>query len=109
MKKLLSMAAGGLALLASFSAFSADYLIDMRTPAEFSEGHLKGALNIEYQNILNGAEALNISRETDTIRVYCRSGHRAGIALETLRNAGFRNVENLGGFEKLAETMPVEK
>ena len=57
MKKLLSMAAGGLALLASFSAFSADYLIDVRTPAEFSEGHLKGALNIEYQNILNGAEA----------------------------------------------------
>ena len=109
MKKLLSMAAGGLALLASFSAFSADYLSDVRTPAEFSEGHLKGALNIEYQNILNGAEALNISRETDTIRVYCRSGHRAGIALETLRNAGFRNVENLGGFEKLAETMPVEK
>lgn len=46
MKKLLSMAAGGLALLASFSAFSADYLIDVRTPAEFSEGHLKGALNI---------------------------------------------------------------
>ena len=108
MRKLLSVAAGGMALLVSFCAFSADYLIDVRTPQEFSEGHLKGAINIEYQNILNGAEALNISKEQDTVRVYCRSGHRAGIALETLRLAGFRNVENLGGFEELAKTMPAE-
>lgn len=42
MRKLLSVAAGGMALLVSFSAFSADYLIDVRTPQEFSEGHLKG-------------------------------------------------------------------
>ena len=109
MKKSVSIAAGGIALLASLCAFSADYLIDVRTPAEFSEGHLQGALNIEYQNILNGAEALNISRDADSIRVYCRSGRRAGIALETLRQAGFKNVENLGGFEELSKTMPVEK
>ena len=38
MKKLLSMAAGGLALLASFSAFSADYLIDVRTPQNSARG-----------------------------------------------------------------------
>ena len=39
-----------------------------------------------------------------TYLVYCRSGRRSGIAEATLREKGFTNLENVGGFEQLRAT-----
>lgn len=75
-------------------------LIDVRTPQEMALGMLPGALAIEYQEI---GEA--IGRYTDdrdaTLVLYCRTGNRSGNAIETLRQMGFRNLVNGGGYEDL--------
>ncbi len=79
-------------------AMSETYVIDVRTPTEYSSEHIKDALNIEYQNIITGVTAAKISKE-DTILLYCRSGHRAGLAKQTLEESGYSHVVNLGGLE----------
>lgn len=79
-------------------AMAETYLIDVRTPQEYSQDHISNAINIEYQNILEGVTNAKITPE-DTILLHCRSGHRAGIAQETLNQNGYKNVVNLGGIE----------
>ncbi len=74
--------------------------IDVRTPAEFSEGHVAGSINIPYEII--GAEIGSVTRDVDSdIRVYCRSGKRSGVARDTLNGLGYANVINEGGYEDL--------
>ncbi|KAF2846336.1 hypothetical protein T440DRAFT_232963 [Plenodomus tracheiphilus IPT5] len=84
------------------------HLIDVRTPTEFSTGHLTSdlcpTLNIEYQSIAQLAPIIHAARgihvqKTDDITLYCRSGRRSGIALKTLRDMGFEQVRDIGGLE----------
>ena len=73
-------------------------LIDVRTPQEHAMGYIEGTDTlIHYQNIVKGVKALKLDPEKDTIVVYCRSGHRAGMAEQALRNAGYMHVFNGGG------------
>ena len=70
-------------------------LVDVRSESELESGYIPGAINISYESILD-LEA----EEEDLIILYCRSGNRAGQALDTLYAAGFTNVHNFGGFSK---------
>jgi len=72
-------------------------VIDVRTPAEFAEGHLDGALNI---NLESGNFASEISQldPAGTYLIYCRSGNRSGQAINQMEAAGFTNLTNLGGY-----------
>ena len=75
---------------------STTVIIDVRTPQEFAEGHLEGAINIDiYEPAFQGAVA---ALDADgTYVVYCRSGQRSGNALAFMRSIGIENVTNLGG------------
>lgn len=75
------------------------WLIDVRTPQEYASEHVSGAVNIEYQQILSGTAALGV-KKSDTVRLYCRSGRRAGLAQEALQQQGYQQVENLGSLEQ---------
>lgn len=77
-------------------------LIDVRTPAEFEQGHLKGALLIEYQNIGQEIEKYAVDKNMP-IALYCRSGRRSGVAASILVSQGYQNVLNLGGYEMLKQ------
>jgi phage shock protein E len=79
-------------------AESAVYWIDVRTPDEFQEGHVEGAHNIEYQDIIAGAKTLGVA-PSDRVYLYCRSGRRSGLALESLKSQGYTQAINLGGFK----------
>jgi rhodanese-related sulfurtransferase len=70
-------------------------VIDVRTPEEFAEGHLEGALNL---NIEGSSFAADIAKldPTGTYVVYCRSGNRAGKAVTAMQQIGIPNVPNLG-------------
>jgi len=81
------------------SAASKDIVIDVRTPAEFSAGHIRDAINIDYSVIARDITKLNLKAD-DRIILYCRSGRRSGIAQDVLRKKGFTNVENYGGLEQ---------
>jgi phage shock protein E len=79
-------------------------LIDVRTPEEFAAGHIPGALNMPYSDIVRLTAAAGIDRNT-ALALYCRSGRRSAIAESELRANGFVNVENLGAYEAVVEAL----
>ncbi|WP_374515561.1 rhodanese-like domain-containing protein [Niveibacterium sp.] len=88
----------GAALWASAVFAAAPVVIDVRTPEEFAAGHVEGAMNVPYEQIGGRIAALAPGKDTPVV-LYCKSGRRAGIALQTLREMGYSKVENFGGFE----------
>jgi len=87
-------------MLFSLSLWASDPLwIDVRSPDEYASGHVEDAVNIPYTEI--GARIGEVTEDKDAvIYVYCRSGRRSGIAKQTLLEAGYINVVNLGGMEE---------
>ncbi len=86
-------------------------VIDVRTPEEFARGHLKDALNINVlaDDFREQIQALGLDPNTP-IYLYCRSGRRSQRAAEILREMGFRQLYNIGGFNDLARAgAPVER
>jgi len=75
-------------------------LVDVRTAEEFASGHLPGAINIPYGEIVQGIAALDVSASTEIV-LYCRSGNRSGIATQSLGEAGFSNAMNAGAYARL--------
>lgn len=61
-------------------------IIDVRTPAEFSAGHIKGAINIPVDKIGNQID--NIKKYNKPVITCCRSGARSGVAASTLKTKG---------------------
>ena len=76
--------------------------IDVRSAEEFNAGHLQGAVNIPHDKIIEGVKAIGSDKDAP-INLYCRSGRRAEAALTELKNAGYTNVTNHGGYEDLVK------
>jgi phage shock protein E len=76
--------------------------IDVRTPEEFTSGHLEGAANIPYDGI-DGRIAALVPDKNAEIHLYCRSGRRSGLARETLLGLGYIKVTNEGAYESLKD------
>ena len=69
-------------------------VIDVRTPEEFSSGHINEATNIDfYANDFD--QKLNIIRKDIPIYIYCRSGGRSAAAAKKMEKLGFKKVYNL--------------
>ncbi len=68
-------------------------LIDVRTPEEFSEGHIAGAMNIDVQSPTFDSEIASLDKSV-TYALYCRSGNRSGIAAGKMSDAGFMSILN---------------
>lgn len=84
-------------------------LVDVRTTEEYAKGHLKGAVNIDW----NGGTFESTFSGYDKSKnyfVYCRSGHRSGLAARWMREHGFKNVFELdGGITSWqSDGMPIE-
>ena len=71
-------------------------LLDVRTTAEYAEGHLPGAINIPHTELASRVAELSEARDRDIV-VYCRSGTRAEHALGVLKDAGFSRLFHLDG------------
>lgn len=75
-------------------------LLDTRTPEEYAEGHIEGAVNIPHDQVADEIERigeLTGGDKSKPIVVYCRSGRRSGMAKQTLAEHGYGRVSNLGG------------
>jgi phage shock protein E len=72
-------------------------IIDVRTPGEFAEGHLEGAVNIDCADESFVVEISLLDRE-ETYLLYCRSGARSENAMVYMQGMGFSDVVNLGGY-----------
>ena len=118
MKKLLAAAISAVAITTSFVAYAntapqteqsavqqekaKGVWIDVRSAEEFNTGHLQGAVNIPHDKIIEGVKAVGSDKDAP-INLYCRSGRRAEAALTELKNAGYTNVTNHGGYEDLVK------
>ena len=85
-------------------------VIDVRTPAEYSEGHIDGAKNIDFRD--NKFEAgLAALDKKQPVLVHCAAGGRSTSSLKVFEKLGFTNVTHLdGGLNAWkAEGLPVKK
>ena len=73
-------------------------LLDVRTPEEFQEKHIPGAINIPNQEIGQRAKT-ELTDKNAVLLVYCKAGGRAASASKTLAEMGYLNVFNFGGIQ----------
>ncbi len=73
-------------------------ILDVRTPAEYNGGHIKGSINIPLQSLEKNLEKL---KKDKTIITCCASGMRSASAKSVLKSKGFEDVHNGGGWVSL--------
>lgn len=100
---LIALSSMGSSTRISASAFIEKYagipgavLVDVRTPGEFSSGHIDGAINInlEDSSFVSEIQKLDTSK---TYFVYCRSGNRSQQAVSVMKSNGIENIYELKG------------
>ena len=77
-------------------------IVDVRTPKEFRQKHIKGAVNLPIEEIMKGNIFLPKDRE---IVVYCRSGSRSSVSAKVLTQKGWSvyDVATQGDWEREVE------
>lgn len=78
-------------------------VLDVRTPAEYAEGHLEGAINLDVQDEARFASGMEELDPEAAYVVYCRTGNRSAAAIEILEENGFTRLLNAGGLGDAAE------
>lgn len=73
-------------------------IVDVRTPAEYKDGHIKGSINLPLQTL---GSQMNKLKKDEVIITCCRSGSRSGMARRQLQAAGFTQVYNGGPWNSI--------
>ncbi len=76
------------------------FLVDVRTPAEFERGHVKGSVNIPLDKVLT---QLAKFKDKKNIIIFCLSGARSSQAKSILEKNGFTNVVNGGTWDNVSQ------
>lgn len=71
-------------------------LIDVRTPGEFSSGHIENSINIDY-NADNFKDLVGELDPNQEVYVYCKVGGRSGRSAKILKEMGFTKIYDLDG------------
>ena len=71
-------------------------IVDVRTPEEYAEGHIPGAINIPLDT-LGDEQPAELPDLDQRIYVYCRSGRRSATATAILAGIGYTDVVDFGG------------
>jgi len=85
-------------------------LLDVRTPEEHKNGYLEGAVLLPLAE-LESKIANKVPAKNTPIYIYCRSGRRAGTAVEKLKTMGYTDLHNLGGLKDAQKklNLPIKK
>jgi len=81
-------------------------LVDVRTPEEFAEGHVKGSVNIPVDQI---QQNLKRFQTKSPIVVFCRSGNRSARAKSMLEQNGINQVYNGGTWMDVDQLLKTKK
>ena len=71
-------------------------IIDVRTPKEYADGHIEGALNIDFRDE-DFEELISKVDKTKPVAVYCGKGGRSGKCSAYMKKAGFTKIYDLDG------------
>jgi rhodanese-related sulfurtransferase len=85
-------------------------VLDVRTPDEFKEGHIKNAINIDI-NSDDAFQKIDKLNKNSKYIVHCRSNHRSGIAVDYMNKHGFKTIYQMkDGFSGWStNNKPIEK
>ena len=83
-------------------------VLDVRTPEEFKDGHVEGAININYDSLAFKTEMAKLDRKK-TYFVYCRTGRRSTEAVRIMRELEFTKIIRMKGdiLKWQAENLPL--
>jgi len=71
-------------------------LLDVRTPQEFSSGHISGATNLDFYSE-DFIDKLSMINQDAPIYIYCKSGGRSSSTASKMKDLGFKKIYNLKG------------
>ncbi len=74
-------------------------LVDVRTPKEYNNERIKGAININYYEESLFKNKMTALDKSQPVYVYCRSGVRSSKSAKILKNAGFKIYDLKGGIK----------
>ncbi len=69
-------------------------VLDVRTPEEFAEGHIEGAVNVDFKAADFAGNVAKLDKSKSYV-VHCRSGNRSGKSLAVLEDKGFGTIYHL--------------
>lgn len=97
-------------LLEQIEAQTAPVILDVRSAREYSEGHIPGAINIEFRQLPKRLSEIPTTKGQPIV-IYCETGVRAAVANATLQNAGYTPIFQLTGHMKAwrSKGLPIEK
>lgn len=72
-------------------------LIDVRTPSEFTEGHLENSINMDFNEMNTFSQQISELDKSTPVYLYCRSGGRSGRASVYMKEQGFLLIHDLDG------------
>lgn len=78
-------------------------IVDVREPAEYAEGHIKGAINVPRGVLEFRADPTypgnipSLCDKSASITLYCKSGARSALAAQTLKVLGYKAVSSMAG------------
>ncbi|MBL7544217.1 MAG: rhodanese-like domain-containing protein [Bdellovibrionaceae bacterium] len=81
------------------STNSSPIILDVRTVAEYQQGHAQNSINIDFYapHFLEEIQKLDKSKKYE---LYCRSGNRSGQAEAIMKQMGFAHAMNIGGLDE---------
>ncbi|TWI91933.1 glyoxylase-like metal-dependent hydrolase (beta-lactamase superfamily II) [Chitinophaga japonensis] len=83
-------------------------VLDVRKPAEYADGHVKGALNLTLSEMTDPGSLADFD-EMHNLYVHCQGGYRSIIACSLLKREGIHNLRNVsGGYARIKEEKGIE-
>jgi len=71
-------------------------ILDVRTPEEYTSGHIEGAVNLDFSSTTFREEVSRLDRNRKYL-VYCHTGRRSAGAVSVMKELGFTEVYNMSG------------
>lgn len=91
-------------------ADSSAVILDVRQPSEFADGHIPGAINIDWLNRAEFNREIKELPKDKTYYIYCRSGRRSHEAATKMASEGFSVIDMKGGILSYESSgLPLEK
>ena len=83
-------------------------VVDVRRPAEYADGHVKNAVNIPLNDLVDPVNMSNLE-ENQNIYVHCAGGYRSVVASSLLKRQGIHNIRNVvGGWNTIREEKKIQ-
>ncbi len=71
-------------------------ILDVRTPREYTAGHIDGAINIDFKATDFATQLQNLDPNKEYL-IHCASGGRSTASLKTFKQLGFSNIIHMDG------------